>query len=119
MGFYTQREIEDAVSNHEIVHLTSTFLITNRAWFEVTNNPENEEFKRYQLLTPWKNEPAFPDRRNAIKKATQFFVDYLPKAFVIAFAEMIYNSFRIYNIKKLQKKYRKAILLYDFLGQEQ
>lgn len=106
--FYSEEEIESAVRKHKIVHLTSTFLVTNRAWFENTNHPAKEEYQHYKNLTPWKDEPDFVDNRTIHKKIIQFFVDYLPRGFVLAFAELIYNSFRIYNIKRLQKKYRRA-----------
>lgn len=106
--FYSREEVAQAKKNHIIVHLTNTFLITNRAWHEVTNHPEKDDFKYYKALTPWKNEPDFEDKRTIKKKIIQFFLDHLPKGFVIVFAEVVYNSIRIYNIKRLQKKSKKS-----------
>lgn len=106
--FYQEKEIKEAVKDHKIVHLTNTFLITNRAWFEYTNHPEKQKFMYYKHMTPWKDELGFSDTRSTKKKLTQFFVDHLPRPIVIEFAGMVYNSFRILNIKRLMKKYRKA-----------
>lgn len=105
--YYSREEVEDAVVNHKILHLTNTFLITNRAWYDDTNHPEKETFRYYKSLSPWCDEPAFEDNRNFKKKIIQNVVDILPKGFVIVFSELIYNTVRIYNIKRLQMKYKK------------
>ncbi|MFA9464601.1 MAG: glycosyltransferase family 8 protein [Velocimicrobium sp.] len=106
--FYKEKEIKEAVKDHKIVHLTNIFLITNRAWFEYTNHPEKKEFIYYKNMTPWKDEPGFSDTRTTKKKLIQFCVELLPRPFVIASVGMVYNSFRILNIKRLMKKYRKT-----------
>ena len=107
-NFYSREEIDDAVKNHKIVHLTSTFLITNRAWYKNTNHPEKHTFEYYKQLSPWCNEPAIEDNRTLKKKIIQMIVDSLPKKFVIAFSELIYNTVRVYNIRRLQVKYKIA-----------
>lgn len=106
--FYQKSEINDAVKDPKIMHLTNLFLVTNRAWYENTNHPEKQKYAYYKGLTPWKDEPDFSDRRSVRKKILQTIVDHIPRAIVISFAELIYNTVRILNIKRLMRKYRKA-----------
>lgn len=108
--FYNAEEIKEAIKKPQIVHLTSTFLITNRAWFDVTNHPMKEVYKTFKKMTPWKDEPLFPDNRNWSKKLVQFFVDHLPRSIVIGIAGYIYNGPRIKNIKRLMIEARKDTL---------
>lgn len=105
--FYSRDEIEHALQNHKLVHLTSTFLITNRAWYQETNHPQKETFRYYKNLTPWKNELGFPDDRSTLRKAMHFFVALLPKGIMISITEYLYNTLRLRNIKRLQKKYKR------------
>ena len=108
--FYKVEEIEEAIKKPQIVHLTSTFLITNRAWFDVTNHPMKETYIRFKEMTPWKDEPLFRDTRNWSKKFIQFFVDYLPRPVVLGIAGYIYNGPRIKNIKRLMAEEKKEAL---------
>ncbi len=66
--YYSEEEIKEAICDPRIVHLTSTFLITNRAWFEDNNHPMKEIYKKYKEMSPWKDEPGFPDNSNRMKK---------------------------------------------------
>ncbi len=61
--YYQRNEIEEAVKNPAIVHLTNSFLITNRAWYANSNHPRKALYEKYKMLTPWKDEPGFKDTR--------------------------------------------------------
>ncbi|MCI8638460.1 MAG: glycosyltransferase family 8 protein [Coprococcus sp.] len=98
--FYTKDEIAEAVARPAIIHLTNSFLLINRAWYENSNHPCRDMYQEYKKLTPWKNEPDFPDMRKSKAKVVQFFVDHLPKTLVIGFASNLYNTWRVNRIRK-------------------
>ena len=98
--FYSKHEIDEAVANPAIMHLTNSFLITNRAWYENTNHPQKELYNSYKALTPWKDEPNFKDTRNMKQKIVQTMVDVLPRNLVITIANNLYNNRRVKMIKE-------------------
>lgn len=98
--YYTKEEIDSAVSNPVIIHLTNTFMLPNRAWYEGSKHPRTAEYLKYKALTPWKDEPVFPDKRTGMQKFIQFWVDHLPKPLVISIASHLYNSVRVNRISK-------------------
>ncbi len=104
--FYTKEEVAEAVAKPAIIHLTNSFLITNRAWYENTNHPEHSRYQHYKSLTPWKEEPDFPDKRKLKQKFVQFVVDVMPRKPLLSIVEKIYNGWRVKKIKKLIEKYR-------------
>ena len=116
--FYTEQEIKEAIEDSRIVHLTSSFLIINRAWYENTNHPLKELYKKYKDLTPWKNELGFDDRRSIKTRIIHLIIKYLPQRLVIVLSEIIYNSLRIYNIKRIQKKCKRQSSLNNFQYEE-
>ena len=105
--FYTREEIAEAVAKPAIIHLTNSFLLTNRAWYENTNHPERERYKYYQTLTPWKDEPGFPDKRDWKKKCIQKMIDMTPRSILLPIVELVYNNWRVNKIQKLIDKYRQ------------
>ncbi len=105
--FYTKQEIEEAVRKPAIIHLTNSFLITNRAWYENTNHPERDRYRYYKSLTPWKDEPGFPDNRDGKKKLIQKIVDMTPRSVLLPMVELVYNNWRVNKIQILIDKYRK------------
>ena len=98
--YYTKKEIEEAVAHPAIIHLTNTFMLANRAWYEGSKHPRVREYQKYKALTPWKNEPDFQDKRNRKQKFVQFWVDHLPRSFVLSVASWLYNTKRINKISK-------------------
>ncbi len=98
--YYSKEEIDEAVANPVIIHLTNTFMIPNRAWYEGSRHPRTAEYLKYKALTPWKDEPGFPDKRTGKQKFIQFWVDHLPKSLVISIASHMYNNGRINKISK-------------------
>lgn len=98
--YYQRNEIEEAVKNPAIVHLTNSFLITNRAWYANSNHPRKALYEKYKMLTPWKDEPGFKDTRKRKGKIVQFFVNHLPKKIVLVIASKLYNNYRVKKIKR-------------------
>ena len=98
--YYQKNEIEEAVKNPAIVHLTNSFLITNRAWYANSNHPRKALYEKYKMLTPWKDETGFKDTRKRKDKIVQFFVNHLPKKIVLVVASKLYNNYRVKKIKR-------------------
>lgn len=105
--FYSREQIAEAVAKPAIIHLTNSFLLTNRAWYEKNNHPERDRYRYYKSLTPWKEEAGFPDTRDFKKKFIQKVVDVTPRVFLLPIVEFVYNNWRVNKIQKLINKYRK------------
>ena len=98
--YYTKEEIQEAVAHPAIIHLTNTFMLPNRAWFEGSKHPRTKEYLKYKALTPWKDEPGFPDKRTGKQKFIQVWVDHLPRPLVLSIASRFYNKNRVKRISK-------------------
>lgn len=103
--FYSKKEIDEAVANPSIIHLTNTFLLANRAWYENSSHPDYLTYQHYKKLTPWCNDSDFIDKRSVKDKLIQLFVDILPKCLVLKIASLLYNYVRVYMIKQQMMKY--------------
>lgn len=106
--FYSLEEIDNARTNPVIVHLTNSFLLINRSWYERSNHKFTEKYIEYKQMTPWCNEPLFTDRRPLKQKALDFFVIHLPKFLLIPLASFAYNVIRVRKIKRIQNKNKKG-----------
>lgn len=105
--YYSKREIEEALINSVLVHMTSSFWVVNRPWCKVTNHPMKDAYKKYADLTPW-DESLSEDCRGEMKKFTDFVVQYAPKAMVMSFASFLYNTVRVKQIGAKIKRYSRG-----------
>lgn len=105
--YYAKEEIDAARMHPAIIHMTNSFLITNRCWFENTNHPAKDLYRTYYAMTPWKDQPLFPDRRSARKKLIQAIVDRIPRTILLPMVSLVYNHVRIWKIKADMKKYAR------------
>lgn len=105
--FYSPEEIAEAVKAPVIVHLTNTFLLANRAWYEGSKHPEAKQYVFYKGLTPWKEAPLFKDTRKNKARIVQFAVDILPRSIVIKIASILYNKWRVKKISRLIEQNKK------------
>lgn len=103
--YYSEKEIEEAIEKPVLVHMTSSFLVVNRPWCEITNHPMQDEYKKYADLTPW-DEPLSVDCRDGKKRFTDFVVQHASKTLVISFASFLYNTIRVKQIGAEIKRYR-------------
>lgn len=102
--FYCEQKIQEAVGNPCLIHLTTCFFTVNRAWIANNNHPAKEVYLKYARLTPWQNVPLLPDTRGLKKRFVDFFVQNLPKSFVLAFAGYLYRNSRVETIRRDMKK---------------
>lgn len=96
--FYTKSEIEEAVKHPVLIHMTSSFLIVNRAWNEITNHPMKNECKKYSLLTPWGSAAIAKDNRSLKKKIIDLIISAIPNVILLPFISLIYNKLRVLKI---------------------
>lgn len=55
---------------------------------------------RYRAMTPWKDEPLFPDKSNWKQKAVVTIVKVLPQNLMCSVVGWIYNVWRPKHIKR-------------------
>ncbi len=106
--FYDEKEIETAVKNPTIIHMTSLFYIINKPWNEVTNHPNKNLFWSYFNKMGWDKDEMQKDTRNRKMKTKDFLIHICPKVFLVFLVRWIYNGFRVEMIKKEVNKIRKA-----------
>lgn len=98
--YYSDSEIDEAIKNPVIIHLTNGFYVKGRPWIEGNQHPFRDLFMKYRALTPWKNEPLFPDKSDWKQKAVTTFVNVLPQRIMCSVVGWIYNVWRPKHIKK-------------------
>ena len=102
--FYSEREIEDAVENPVLVHMTSSFMVVNRPWCEVTTHPMQGECAKYGRLVDAAGNGLIPDGRNLKKKIIDLVIQILPKVILLPVVSLVYNSIRVKIIDRQWKK---------------
>lgn len=106
--YYSREEVEEAIAHPAIIHMTRAFTVNKRTWVVGSNHPALSYYEKYKCLSPWKDDPAFPDRRKFKDKFIYFWVKHIPRSFMLAMASFAYNKVRIIQIKHRQKKLCKS-----------
>lgn len=102
--FYDESEIEKAVTDPTIIHMTGFFYVINKPWNEVTNHPNKDLFWSYFNKLNWGKDEMQRDTRNGKTKMMDFLFHVTPKAILIPVISGIYNGFRVRRIKRLGYK---------------
>lgn len=87
--YYTQTELNEAITKPVFGHLTSS-LIT-RPWFKNSKHPLTEEFIGYLKKTPWKDYKMLDDNRIFNVKVVSKLFKILPFNLFIKFLKLIKN----------------------------
>ncbi|MDO4921595.1 MAG: glycosyltransferase family 8 protein [Phascolarctobacterium sp.] len=109
--FYSEGDVRAALANPCLIHLTTCFFILNRAWIENNNHPAKALYLKYAALTPWNKRALLPDTRTFKKKVVDFFVQNLPRIFVLVIARYLYQYIRVKVISKEMDKYADKIVV--------
>lgn len=108
VNWFSEDEFNEAVRCPTIIHMTSFWMISNRAWYDVTNHPSKQLYLKYKLMTDWKDESGEHDSRSNIRKLLQVLIDKTPRKVLLPFISFVYNHVRIWKIKwdmtKLKRK---------------
>lgn len=103
--FYNKSDVNKAIANPTLIHLTTCFFIVNRAWITNNNHPAKNIYLKYNSLSPWNTKPLLDDMKNNRKRIVDFFVQLLPRRFTILIASYLYRYLRIWKIKQEMNKY--------------
>lgn len=102
---YSWDEINIAVKSPSILHMTSFFLVKNRAWFDKTNYKYRYIFNEYSSKV--NDFQLFKDNRSFLKKIIDFFISIMPKTLICFVCGIYYNKFRLKKYKKYIRKREK------------
>lgn len=106
--FYSKEEFELALSRPKIVHMTSSFLIVNRAWNEITNHPMKADCRKYAFMSPWGLNALSKDNRSNIKKLLDLFINIVPNVFLLSAVSFVYNTLRVKFIEIQMNKFKDS-----------
>ena len=90
---YSSEEIKKAKEDTAILHMTTFFLVTNRAWFKKTNYKRKEVFREYALLT--EHFSFYEDKRSIVKKGIDLVLKIIPKSITCYLVGIYYRKNRI------------------------
>lgn len=103
-NFYSKIEVENAVCSPCLIHMTSVFIVNNRAWVKGSNHPAVSQYKRFQQISPWAEFSDLPDNRNAGGRLIELIVKIIPKVILLPIMSFIYNTIRVRHIYYKMKK---------------
>lgn len=101
---YSREEILTAVQEPCISHMTSCFLVRNRAWYIENNHPMKDKFIYYKNLSPWKNWDGFSSDKSLKQKCYTICTKIIPRKSIVKLAGIIYTKFRVKYIHHIMKK---------------
>jgi lipopolysaccharide biosynthesis glycosyltransferase len=64
--YYSEEEIEEAISHPAIIHYLGGGWILARPWYKVCRSHCQEPYLRYKALSPWKDSPLFTPNYESI-----------------------------------------------------
>ena len=101
-NFYTQTELENAVSDPAVIHYTTNMRIV-RPWYCNSNHPLKSEFEFYLKISPWKerelSKMIFTSRESKIIGV----IDVLPSSISYALLGLIHATIKPLIIKMKNK----------------
>ena len=98
--YYSDEEIDEAISKPTLIHLTTNFYVKGRPWVKGNKHPFSQLFLKYRAYTPWKEEPLFEDQSTWKQKAIVSILHLLPQTFICSVIGWIYNVWRPHHIQK-------------------
>ncbi len=102
--FYSEKDVKEAVKQPVLIHMTSVFLIHNRAWIKENNHPAKSIYEKYKAMTPWKDADDLPDTRSKLVKVMDWIIDMIPNCVMLPLVSFMYNHIRVFNIRREMKK---------------
>lgn len=90
--FYTEKEVNEAVSHPIIIHFTRNFYMMSRPWIKNCDHPMTTAFLRYKKLSPWKE--LDEDNRPFSKKLRYKLIHIIPQCLLAYSVNILYNSIR-------------------------
>lgn len=106
--FYSKKEFDASIQSPGIVHYTTCFLDNLRPWFEKNNHPYRKIFLNYKKMSPWRDKPLLPDKRNSLIKLRTILINKAPKLIIFEIASILHGIILPNkNLKKMKQALRK------------
>lgn len=88
--YYTEQEFNEAVGFPTIVHF-ATFFLTTRPWIEsVSKNDFTKKWRYFRSISPWKDEPLWPDNSSLFYRITIKIFHLLPHKIAISIVGILH-----------------------------
>ena len=104
-NFYTEEELIKAVNNPVIIHYTTNMRVV-RPWFQDTNHPFMDEFRKYLKMSPWKNIKLKEMKFMSKEAAIIGLIMKLPKTLAYSILGLLHSEIKPFVIR-LKSKWRK------------
>jgi lipopolysaccharide biosynthesis glycosyltransferase len=91
--FYSEEEVNNAVTKPAIVHFTTCFMDGSRPWIENDVHPLLDKYLEYKSNSPWADVPLWKDTRSLPKRLMHKAFRTLPQGFVTSVMGMIHSVF--------------------------
>lgn len=98
-NYYSQSEIENAVSNPVLIHYTTNMRVV-RPWFSNTNHPFASNFRKYMAMSPWKDRKLTEMHFTSDEAKIVALVDRLPRKVSIVVLGWLHSKVKPLSIRK-------------------
>lgn len=96
-NYYTEKELNTAVTNPVLIHYTTNMLIV-RPWFANTNHPWANEFRKYMGLSPWRDRELGEMKFTSREAKIIAFVEMLPGKMALKILGLLHSEIKpIFN----------------------
>lgn len=103
--FYSDEEFKASVENPGIVHFTTCFLDGLRPWIDGNEHPYRKVFLRYKAMSPWADEPMWPDKRSSLVRFRTRLIKKAPRGMLCSIASLLHGVIiPNRNLKKMQRE---------------
>ena len=84
-GYYSEKEVDNAVNDPTIIHFTTSFL-SKRPWFFGCNHRYKDTWLKFRAMSPWADEPLWDDNVGLKKKILIGIINIFPRSLMIRLA---------------------------------
>jgi len=99
--FYNDKELQEAIANPILVHLTPSFI--TRPWVKESEHPLADNYLMYLRKTPWKDFKLKEDNRKLKIKFVAFLFKILP--FKVFYSLLKLSKVVLINLNKILRKF--------------
>lgn len=103
-----REEFEEAVKDPAIIHFQSCFRMSVRPWERGCVHPYTNIFRILMAMTPWGDEPLFPDSRTIPQKILSAAASRMPESVMVPCISVLHT--KIYPAGRMLKRAGRQIL---------
>lgn len=102
-NYYSESEIENAVSNPVLIHYTTNMRVV-RPWFSNTNHPFASNFRKYMAMSPWYDKTLTEMHFTSQEAKIVGFVEKFPKSLSINILGWLHSKVKPLSIRRNARK---------------